>query len=213
MAGISSSALEKQLSQAMENYHQWWQPVDEVLYDLCERKPSHDDEIVVYSKVAVIGRVYGAQVVRSFKAAKGKDKELIVARGLVGQADVITEGLKDLGRQFDRQTAAAIVELHARITRKLADSTDGVWLSSFVSKYLHFHCPLVPIYDSRAASSVGKFAGRRTVAEIRTAMATEDSAAAYRRFASAFVALHERAWTETPVRPTVRVIDHLLLRS
>jgi len=163
--------------------------------------------------VAVIGRVYGAQVVRSFKAAKGKDKELIVARGLVEQADVVTAALTALGQQFDRQAAAAIVELHTRITRKLADSTNGVWLSSFVSKYLHFHCPLVPIYDSRAASSIGKFAGRRTVAEIRATMITEDSATAYRRFVIAFVALRERVWDETPLRPTVKEIDHLLLRS
>jgi len=213
MAAISSSELEKRLSQAVANYHQWWQPVDEVLYRLCEQKPSQDDETVAYSKVAVIGRVYGAQVVRSFKAPKGKDKELIVARGLVDQAEVITEGLNDLGGQFDRQVAAAIVELHTRITSKLTDSTNGVWLTSFVSKYLHFHCPLVPIYDSRAASSVSKFVGRKTAAGVRTSMGTEDLSTAYRRFVSAFVALHERVWNETSLQPSVKEIDHLLLRS
>jgi hypothetical protein len=212
MAAISSADLEDHLAKALEDYSRWWQPVDKELYDLCQRKPEQRDESLVFSKVAIIGRVYAAQVNRSFKAAGGGNKEVTVARGLVEQADLIEKGLLALdGRKFDRQTAREIVELHGRITRKLAERTGDAWLSSFVSKYLHFHCPIVPIYDSQATGSIGRFVDWTAVRDLRTSMATiPDWARAYRNFVAAFVLSYERVWTETSLRPTVKQVDHLL---
>lgn len=46
--------------------------------------------------------------------------EVEAARGIMGQADLIGNSLPDLaGHQFDRATAAEIVELHGPLTRVL----------------------------------------------------------------------------------------------
>lgn len=103
----------------------------------------------VSTKVAIIGRVYEADVARTWRG-KG-DPETEVTRVLIEQADLVRTGLHSLeNRSFDRQTAAEIVELHGHVARAISHRTDGVFLASFVSKYLHFHCPTVPIFDSNA---------------------------------------------------------------
>jgi hypothetical protein len=106
------------------------------------------------------------------------------------------------------------VELHGRVTKGLAECTGGIWLTSFVSKHLHFLCPIVPVYDANAAGSIGAFTDGRAAAGIRRSMAgLRDSAKAYRNFAAAFAALYERATAETSVPPGVKEIDYLLWRS
>jgi hypothetical protein len=164
----------------------------------------------VYTKVAIIGRVYEAGVPRSFQAPG--DSEATVTYGLIEQADLIEKRLTALhGRRFDRQTAAEIVEVHGGVTRKLAERTGDAWLTSFVSKYLHFHCPIVPLYDSNAAGRIGQFVDWQLVASVRDSLTTlPDWARAYRNFVAAFVVLYERVWAETPLQPSVRDIDYLL---
>ena len=50
---------------------------------------------------------------------------------------------------LDSASMAAIVEQHGRLTALLRRvSTDGKAPRSFASKYLHFHHPVVPIYDA-----------------------------------------------------------------
>lgn len=201
-----------QLAQAVSDYKAGWQAVDAELYDLC-RRAGHRDFSDVYTKVAVIGRVYQAGVSRSFRASG--DPEAAVARGLVKQAGLIEDRLAALnGREFDRPACTAIVELHGRVTKGLVECTGGIWLTSFVSKYLHFHCPIVPVYDANAVRSIGAFTDWRAAAGVRDSMADlQDWAKAYRNFAAAFTALYERARAETPMRPSVKEIDYLLWRS
>ena len=54
------------LSDAINDYKDSWKPVDLELYDLCRRRPCHDDLADVYTKVAVVGRVYTAGVARAW---------------------------------------------------------------------------------------------------------------------------------------------------
>jgi hypothetical protein len=205
--------LGAKLARAIDGYRATWRTVDAELYDLCRRRPSQRIFADVYAKVAVIGRVYVAGVSRSSHAPG--DREAEMARGLIGLADLIEETLADLaGRQFDRATAAQIVELHGRVTRGLLPHTGDVWLPSFVSKYLHFHCDRVPIYDSNAASVIGCFVDRRLVADVRALMTDVPVCAlAYRKFVAAFVVLQERINAETSVAATVKEVDHLLWQS
>ena len=115
---------------------------------------------------------------------------------------------------FDQQAAADIVELHGHVTRAISHRTAGVFLASFVSKYLHFHCPIVPIYDSYAQATIGKLVDWDLVGPIRDALSTlPEWARAYRNFVAAFVVLYQRACTETPLKPTVKELDHLLWQS
>ena len=59
-------------------------------YDLCRRRPSHTDFPDVYTKVAIIGRVYEAGISRAWRG--DGDAESGVAHGLIDSADVIKTG-------------------------------------------------------------------------------------------------------------------------
>lgn len=205
--------LTAKLEQAIKIYEVGWKPVDDELYDLCRRRASHRDYSDVYTKVTMIGRIYEAGISRAFRGSG--NAEVVVARELVAQSGLLEEQLVALtGRQFDRQIALEIVELHGRITGSLAMSTGNVWLTSFVSKYLHFHCPVVPIYDSNAAGSIGRLVGRGSAASIRDSMVNlQEWATAYRNFVAAFVVLYERAWAETSLKPSVKEVDYLLWQT
>jgi hypothetical protein len=205
--------LTAKLEQAIKIYEVGWKPVDDELYDLCRRRASHRDYSDVYTKVTMIGRIYEAGISRAFRGSG--NAEVVVARELVAQSGLLEEQLVALtGRQFDRQIALEIVELHGRITGSLATSTGNVWLTSFVSKYLHFHCPVVPIYDSNAAGSIGRLVGRGPAASIRDSMVNlKEWATAYRNFVAAFVVLYERAWAETSLKPSVKEVDYLLWQT
>jgi hypothetical protein len=202
--------LTVRLAQAIKNYEAGWKSIDNELYDLCRRRSSHDDFADVYTKVAVIGRVYEAGVARSWRGAG--DPEIEVSQALIEQAELIRNGLRRLkNRSFDQQTAADIVELHGHIARAISHRTAGVFLTSFVSKYLHFHSPVVPIYDSNAQAAIGQFVDWDLVGPTRHAMATlPEWARAYRNFVAAFVILYQRAYAETSLTPTVKELDHLL---
>ena len=205
--------LTGRLTKAISSYEARWKTVDKELYDLCHRRPSLDDFADVYTEVAIIGRVYEAGVARAWRG-KG-DPESEITRVLIEQADLIQKGLQRLeNRSFDQQAAADIVELHGHVARAISHRTAGVFLASFVSKYLHFHCPIVPIYDSYAQATIGKLVDWDLVGPIRDALSTlPEWARAYRNFVAAFVVLYQRACTETPLKPTVKELDHLLWQS
>jgi hypothetical protein len=208
------SDLGVRLDRAIRQYRTGWQPVDVELYDLCRRRASHGQKSDVYTKVTMIERVYKAGIIRSFRGVG--DAETIVADGLIAQADLLEKQLALLkDRPFDQQTAHEIVDLHGRITKSLAEWTGNVWLTSFVSKYLHFHRPIVPIYDGNAAGSIGSFVSypvhQRQVTSLRESMRQLPvTAGYYRNFVAAFVVLYERAWAETSLAPTVKEVDYLL---
>jgi len=136
--------LTARLAQAIKSHEAGWKSVDTELYDLCRRRSSHDDFPDVYTKVAAIGRVYEAGVARAWRGEGDPESE--VTRVLIEQADLLQKGLRRLeNRSFDQPTATGIIELHGHIARAISHRTAGVFLASYVSKYLHFHSPVVPI--------------------------------------------------------------------
>jgi hypothetical protein len=213
----NGSDLSRRLGRAIESYEVGWKSVDEELHELFRRRPSHRDYSDVYTKVVMIERVYRAGVLRAFKGDAKAKAEITVARELVAQADVLEGHLAALADQtLNRKTALQIVELHGWITASLAPSAGDVWLTSFVSKYLHFHCPIVPVYDSKAAGSVGGFVKSPTDQQSVTALRRSlghlrPSSRAYRSFVPSFVALYQRARAETSPEPSVKEVDYMLL--
>jgi hypothetical protein len=154
--------------------------------------------------------VYEAGIARSSHAPG--DREVAMARGLTAQADLIESALGKLaGRRFDRESAAQIVELHGRVCRALLPYTGETWQQSFVSKYLHFHCDLIPIYDSRAQEAIGRYVDWDAVAPVREWLeSVPEWARYYRNFAAAFIVLSERIRAETGLQATVKEVDYLL---
>jgi hypothetical protein len=99
--------------------------------------------------------------------------------------------------------------------RGLLPHTGGRWLQSFVSKYLHLYCALVPIFDSRAEASIGRFVDW-TVAVNQTRATLgrpPDSPTRYYNFATAFVTLAERVAAIAGAMPGVKELDHLLWQA
>jgi hypothetical protein len=143
------------------------------------------------------------------------DAEARVTQALLAHADLIEQSLHYLaGRPFGRTAAVEVVELHARVARGLLPYTGETWQQSFVSKYLHFHCDLVPIYDDNAQRAIGRFVDWQAVAPLRATMADLPHwARAYRNFVAAFVVLWERIRAETSIEPSVKEVDYLLWHS
>lgn len=200
------------LSRAIDAYNGGWRTVDEELYALCRRRNGPRDFADAYAKVAVIGRVYAAGVARSWNGSGDAETETAKVLADAEVAELIQDRLQRIGdHPFDRCRARQIVELHGHVTRAISRRSGNVFLTSFVSKYLHFHCPIVPIYDSNAQSAVGTFVERRRVNGVRKELVDlPESVWAYRNFVAAFVVLHERAYAETTLQPSVKEIDHLL---
>jgi hypothetical protein len=198
------------LTQAIKRYEAGWKPVDSELYGLCRRRPRHDDFADVYTKVAVIGRVYAAGISRNSKAEG--DREASVANGLVTISTEITDQLSDIANaELDRSTFTQMLKLHAKVCQELLAHTGNTWQQSFVSKYLHFHCPIVPIFDSRAEGAIGRFVDWPTVYGLRTVVGRERGwPIRYYNFTTAFMVLYEQSHAETNLKPSVKELDYLL---
>ncbi len=109
---LDESDLAASLARAIGNYHATWQPVDSELYDLCRRRPSQRVFADVYTKVAMIGRIYAAGIPRTVRV--NGDPEAAVTRGLMEQADLIDDTFRALDvSQLDRGTAGQIIELRS----------------------------------------------------------------------------------------------------
>ena len=143
--------------------------------------------------------MYRAGVARSWRASG--DAETEIARIVITTevAELIQDGLHRIGsRPFDRRVAAEIVQLHGHIVRAISQRSGNVFLTSFVSKYLHFHWPIAPIYDSKTQTAVKQFVDRKAVDGVRKELrALPESVWPY----SDFVAIAATADREPPLPP------------
>lgn len=208
----SDHDLAVKLKQAIDAYNGGWRTVDDELYALCRRRNRPGDFSDAYTKVAVINRVYAAGVARSWRGGGDAETETAKVLASMDVAELIVERLQRIGpHPFDRCRAGEIVELHGHVTRAISRRSGNVFLTSFVSKYLHFHCPIVPIYDTNAQSAVRTFLGRRRINSVGKELAeVPESVWAYRNYVTAFVELYERVCAETTRKPSVKEIDRLL---
>lgn len=204
------------LAEAWDDYRRTWSVVDDELHDLCARKghERHDD---VYAKVAIINRVYNAGISRSVRGTESGDAELRVSQLLADCHGAFSADL-DRIRAFDDLTSdsmATIVAAHGAITQSLARGLDATNLCSFVSKYLHFHCPIVPIYDSRVAETVAEILADVVPKGTRTQRLLERPAVydpSYYWYAGRFLTLWQLARDAAP-DATVKMLDHALWRG
>jgi len=137
----------------VESHLQKWGLVDEILYKLCSEHRSHDDLPGICAKVLLIGRGFASGVERhiSSDGAQGSSIEKL-ALHLFTYRDEIDEIINRLARleePLDIQKLSIIIEEHGKFCQIMSKITrNEISPVSFASKYLHFHCPIVPIYDS-----------------------------------------------------------------
>ena len=141
-----------------------WVFANKVLYDLCADYIKHDDEHIIVTKIWLIGRSYAAAIERRKKT----EEEIIedfyydkVAPAILKIGDKLDSNITEvnkMGSDLNDDQVITILKTHYDLTKVFNEIT-GMDKRSLASKYLHFHCPNhFFIYDSRAASNIGKFA-------------------------------------------------------
>ena len=136
-----------------------WEFANNVLYQLCEKYPTHDNEDIVVAKIWLIGRSYAAAIER-FKDKSSAESEDFYYEEVAPKMIEKGEGLDSQIRKLKQSQNVSIVDILS--THKyLLDAFESITKHknrSLASKYLHFHCPEhFYIYDSRADSAVKKF--------------------------------------------------------
>jgi predicted RNase H-like nuclease len=159
---MSGSAIrvptEAELEAATTAFELDWGGVDETLYRLCAEHPDHSDRRWATAKVALIGRAYSAGLERRVTPAPGQQAIAVIADYFeqhAGDVDAILGGLASIAEPLSVVDMRTIVAVHGRFTHLLVGvTTDKKTPRSFASKYLHFHCPVVPIYDDYCSRSL-----------------------------------------------------------
>lgn len=137
-----------------------WQLANNILYDLCKKHPSHVNPDEVIAKVWLIGRSYAAALERGRNTKESSDlfyeKTLIDA--VAKHSNKIDESIKLLSDNPKNVADKNVFDAYMEVLEWFHKASE-MWNVSLASKYLHFHCPnIFFLYDSRAASSIGKIA-------------------------------------------------------
>ena len=140
---------------AVDSHAQDWGVTDRVLYDLCRDQPAHRTLSAINAKALLIGRGFATGIERQIKSSgsQGSSIEQLAAhlhKNCTLVDDIISR-LSKLQEPLELESLPVVVSEHGKFCRLLTKiSRNGNVPASFASKYLHFHCPVVPIYDSWA---------------------------------------------------------------
>jgi hypothetical protein len=148
---------------ALADYQNNWELIDDVLRKLCRDHPNHVDRGEVNAKVQIIGLSYSTGIQRLIAPhGNGPGRAIYqVAEHIFDQreeVDQLVAMVCAIRGPLTLQALCTIVHVHGRfvellqeITRTGGRTETHLKARSFVSKYLHFHRSIVPIYDSYAA--------------------------------------------------------------
>ena len=148
----------KDYANARREWLKTYSKTDEILYAMCNKWPDHSDFNATQAKVRTIGRVYATGLERKGKKDKSKGIYETIAKLFCENKAWLDRELQIL-RRFKQPRAASerILALHGRLVKLLKGQTKSkVNFRSFVSKYLHFHSPIVPIFDSRSSKTINR---------------------------------------------------------
>lgn len=137
-------------------YAESWERIDMWLYQLCASS-DHSSRVDVQAKITIVGRTYSAGLERHVVLQDGQDDRLAVAADhLASHGPEIDAWLALLAPATGDLTPgrlADIVQVHGLFTSLIAEIS-RTSPRSFASKYLHFHCPDVPVYDGYATAAL-----------------------------------------------------------
>lgn len=196
---------------AHAEYKSRWEVMDATLQDLCEKHPGHGDLRVVVAKLAIIGRAYATGLERGVRSLASQGGALLVIADHVyenrAEIDRIIRRVIALRGRPDEEKLTTILRAHGRLAALISEVTiKGRSARSFVSKYLHFHSPIVPIYDSYAWNRLREIVPQHRELELLPELGDSP----YRRFLERYWSLH-RELRRAGRKPTARRIDSYLL--
>ncbi len=137
-----------------------WMLYDDHLTALCNKYPRHNRLDAVIAKVGLIQRAYEAGLERHIIRRNGRNGVEVTAEEFNKNHQSLDQIISSLRRVAIRDklnaanlgTVLAAHKVVLDITNSVARK--GNHLRSFASKYLHFHCPIVPLYDARACGVI-----------------------------------------------------------
>ena len=198
---------------AVARYGRVWRATDKTLYGLCRRYPRHNDQAGVNAKLWIIGRTYATGIERKIPA-NGKQGGSMsqLARHLrshARQVDALFARLREFKEPLRSARLCDIIDVHGRYMRLLQPVLRARQSPrSFASKYMHFHCPVVPIMDTFAERALRKAVRRQRSFQVLDLPPCADEH--YARYVLRFWQLYSQA-KAAGVRPTVRHLDYYLL--
>ncbi|MBI2760433.1 MAG: hypothetical protein HYX51_03280 [Chloroflexi bacterium] len=167
----------------------------------------------VHAKLWIIGRTYATGIERKVAGTGVQGGSLshvatfLLAHG--DQLDAILDGLQGCVEPLTSEALATILAAHGSFLHLLSGLRGLVQAPrSFASKYLHFHCPAVPIYDSYVNASVRRMYARQSLALPFNAPPVADPHYAW--YVTRFWKLYQTIGKPSPP-VTVKVLDHYLL--
>jgi hypothetical protein len=146
----------KQYRQATAEYENNWKSIDQNLYALCRQYPDQTNRLGVNAKLWLIGRSYATGIERKIRStgAQGSSMSQLSdhfhARSCF--LNSLLGPLTQVREPINKNKLKVIVQIHGRFVAMLMHHRQVP--RSFASKYMHFHCPAVPIYDSYAAAAL-----------------------------------------------------------
>ncbi|MBU3907345.1 MAG: hypothetical protein KKA64_03785 [Nanoarchaeota archaeon] len=189
-----------------------WMLGNNILYKMCSDYPSHTDPEEIRAKILLIGRSYAASIERRSKINKkhiNDDFYDYVVKEFIkfNSKNKFDEKLSKLkNKEFNEKTLKDILILHKELTKFFKELT-GKEKRSLASKYLHFHVPIFPIYDSRANSSINKI----VVGRVEDADFLCDEK--YFKFCNKILFLYNYIKNNSRKAPTLREIDTFLIKN
>jgi len=204
------------------NYQNGPRIMNDTLYKLFKKYPNHKNTGEIAAKVTILGRTYATGIERH--AVKHKK---------LPPMNVITNFLVKNGKRIDK-LFKPLIKIQERLTIKKLETVikvHGDFVSllsvimrknnnprSFASKYMHFHCKAVPIFDQIANSSLKSkkygmyplnMPGMKRL--IQRFNKPKDMDNEYYQFCVRFYAMYEDLKAHKVTETNVRSIDHYLL--
>jgi hypothetical protein len=203
-------------AESWKYYEATWSTYNQVLYDMCAAMPSHSSLQDVVAKVGIVARAYAAGLERHGDpegpgAIVGVSQVLYEASGDVDRLLAELAEVAGDGKVLNADRLAEVTRIHGTFQELVGEATRST-VRSWVSKYLHFHAPGVPLYDSRACSVLG---GRYDRRKARNRHFDRPAAAdhQYWAFCNRFLSMWEEARSLGPRRSVRRLDQHLLYLS
>lgn len=136
-----------------------WSVLEDRLYGLCRQHPGHADRAGSNAKLWLIGRGLATGIERRIKATGGQGSSMLGLCDHVYEihrhVDEILANLREVEEPLDKRKLELIVREHGKFCRLLSPVLNGKSPRSFAAKYLHCHCPAIPIYDNVARKKLG----------------------------------------------------------
>ena len=196
----------------IENYednNSRWRLGNTILYEMVLKYPHHTNENEIVSKMWIIGRTYAAAIERRPNKAETPGDfyyDYVAPKLITSKIDEKIDSLRNY-TTITRENLPLILSVHKYLMDQFTALTQKE-KRSLASKYLHFHLPeLFIIYDSRVASVITKFAGKKP----RGLQIPQDADKTYAEFCYKALLIYDELNGIYSDAKT-RVIDNILLR-